>query len=379
MKTAIALIFVLCFINLVHSQSNNNKTYTLLIGTYTSSSTSDGIYVYDFNSQTGDANLKSKVSGVENPSYLAIGKDGEHVYAVNEVRNGGLSSFLFNPTSGELTFLNRVSSGGAGPCYVSVDDKNKYVFAGNYGSGSLSAIPLKEDGSFGTGAQFIQHEGNSIDKSRQQGPHVHCTVLSPDNRYLLTSDLGTDKVSIYHFDASMVSQPLSPAEPAFVSVKAGSGPRHITFHPNSKYAYLIHEMEGMITVFDYKNGQLFKKQTITMLSPDFKGRVGAADIHISPDGKFLYGSNRGDANELVIYSIKKNGLLSYAGRQPAQGKAPRNFAIDPSGNFLLVANQDSNGIIIFERDKKTGLLNPTGGKIQISKPVCLKFVSVKRP
>ncbi len=376
MKTAIALIFVLCSINLLHSQSNN-KTYTLLIGSYTSSGTSDGIYVYDFNSQTGETNLKSKVSGVENPSYLTIGKDGKHVYAVNEVKNGGLSSFLLNPTSGELTFLNRVGSGGNSPCYISVDDKNKYVFAGNYGSGNIAAIPLKEDGSFGTDAQFIQHEGKSIDKNRQQGPHAHCTVLSADNRYLLTSDLGTDKVHIYHFDASMASQPLSPAEPPFVSVKAGSGPRHITFHPNSKYAYLIHEMAGMITVFDYKKGQLIEKQTITMLSPDFKGRIGAADIHISPDGKFLYGSNRGDANELVIYSIKKNGLLSYVGRQPTQGKAPRNFAIDPAGNFLLVANQDSNGIIIFQRDKKTGLLNPTGGKIQISKPVCLKFIEEK--
>jgi 6-phosphogluconolactonase len=375
MKTAIALIFALCSIHLVHSQSNN-KSYSLLIGTYTKSSTNDGIYVYDFNSQTGEVNLKSKVSGEENPSYLAISKDGRHVYAVNEGRNGGISSFLFNPTSGELTYLNRVGSGGDSPCYVSVDDKNKYVFAGNYGGGSLAAIPLKEDGSLGTGHQVIQHEGSSIDKGRQQGPHVHCTVLSPDNHYLLTSDLGTDQVSIYQFDASRVSQPLSPAEPPFVSVKAGSGPRHITFHPNSKYTYLIHEMGSMITVFDYKNGQLVEKQTITMLAPDFKGKVGAADIHISPDGKFLYGSNRGNANELVIYSINKKGLLSYVGRQPALGKAPRNFAIDPSGNFLLVANQDSNQIIMFKRDKKTGLLTPTGGKIQVSKPVCLKFVDV---
>jgi 6-phosphogluconolactonase len=373
MKTAIILIFVLCSINLVHSQSDH-KTYSLLIGTYTKSITNDGIYVYDFNSQTGEVNLKSKVSGEENPSYLAIGKDGKHVYAVNEVSNGGISSFLFNPKSGELTFLNRVGSGGDSPCYVSVDDKNKYVFAGNYGSGSLSAIPLKDDGSLGTNPQIIQHEGSSIDKGRQQGPHVHCTVLSPDNQYLLTSDLGTDKVSIYQFDASSVSQPLSPAEPAFVSVKAGSGPRHLTFHPNSKYVYLIHEMGAMITVFDFKKGQLIERQTITMLSPDFKGKVGAADIHISPDGKFLYGSNRGNANELVIFAINKNGKLNYIGRQSVQGKGPRNFAIDPSGTFLLVANQDSNEIIMFIRDKKTGLLTPTGGKIQINKPVCLKFV-----
>jgi 6-phosphogluconolactonase len=376
MRTAITMILVLCFANLLHGQKNTDKTYKLIIGTYTSSPTSDGIYVYDFNSKTGDVTLKSKISGVENPSYLTVSRDGKYVYAVNEVKNGGISSFLFNSASGELIFVNRVSSGGASPCYVSVDDKNKYVFTANYGSGSLAAVPLKEDGSLGADIQYIQQEGSSILKGRQDGPHLHCTVLSPDNHYLLTANLGTDKVSTYLFDPSKNSQPLTPAEPAFVTVKAGSGPRHLTFHPNSKYVYLIQEMGGMITAFDYKDGKLVEKQTITMLSPDFKGRIGAADIHVSPDGKFLYGSNRGDANELVIYSIDKNGQLNYVGRQESMGKAPRNFVIDPSGSFLLVANQDSNEIIIFKRDQKTGLLTSTGGKIQVTKPVCLKFVGV---
>jgi 6-phosphogluconolactonase len=376
MKTSIALIFLLCFVNLVQGQTNNNKTFKLLVGTYTSAITSDGIFVYDFNSQTGEVNLKSKISGEDGPSYLTISNDGKHVFAVNEVRNGGISAFLFNSTSGELKFLNRVSSGGASPCYVTVDDKNKYVFAGNYGSGSFTAVPLKEDGSLGTDPQVILQEGSSIDKGRQSGPHLHCTVLSPDNRFLLTSNLGTDKVSIYKFDVTKVSQPLTPAEPPFIAVKPGSGPRHLTFHPNGKYVYLIYEMGAMITVFDYKDGKMVEKQTITMLAPDFKGRVGAADIHVSPDGKFLYGSNRGEANDVVIYSIDKNGLLKYVGRQPAQGRGPRNFAIDPTGNFLLVANQDSNEIIFFKRDKKTGLLTPTGEKLQLSKPVCLKFVAI---
>jgi 6-phosphogluconolactonase len=374
MKTTITLILFLFFINLAYSQSN--KTYKLLVGTYTSAITADGIFVYDFNSQTGAVDLKSKVSGEDNPSYLTVSRDGKHVFAVNEVRSGGISAFLFDATSGELKFLNRVSSGGASPCYISVDDKNKYVFAGNYGSGSFTAVPLKEDGSLGTDPQVIQQEGSSIDKGRQSGPHLHCTVLSPDNRYLLTSNLGTDKVSIYHFDVTKASQPLTPAEPPFLAVKPGSGPRHLTFHPNSKYVYLIHEMGSIITAYDYKDGKLTEKQSITILDPDFKGRVGAADIHISPDGKFLYGSNRGDANEIIIFSIDKSGKLSYVGRQSTQGRGPRNFAIDPSGNFLLVANQDSNEIIFFKRDKKTGLLSPTGGKLQLSKPVCLKFVAV---
>lgn len=369
-----SLIIVLCFISLFQGQSKKRKTYNLLIGTYTNSSKSDGIYVYDFDSQTGDINFKSKMAGEDNSFYLAISRNGKNVYSVNGDRNDGISAFTFNPISADLTFLNRVSSGGDSPCYVEVDDKNKYVFAGNYGSGSLSAISLKEDGSFSTVIQVIQHEGSSIDKRRQKGPHVHATILSPDNHYLLTTDLGTDKVSIYQFDATKTYQPLTPADPAYFSVKAGSGPRHITYHPNSKFIYLIHEIEGMITAFDYKNGKLIEKQTITMLSPDFKGKVSAADIHISPDGRFLYGSNRGDANELVVYAINKNGKLSYVGRQQTLGTTPSNFVIDPTGNFLLVANQESNAINIFKRDQKTGFLTPTGKKIQISCPTCLKFV-----
>jgi 6-phosphogluconolactonase len=187
MKSIISLIIVMCFAHLAQGQANTK--YKLLIGTYSSIS-NDGIFCYDFNSQTGEFNLKSKISGVENPSYLAISHDGNHVYAANEVKNGTISSFLFNPSSGELSFVNKVSTGGSSPCYVSVDDKSKFVFAGNYSSGNLAAVSLNDDGSLGTEPQFIKHEGSSIDKGRQQGPHVHCTVLSPDNKYLLTADLG---------------------------------------------------------------------------------------------------------------------------------------------------------------------------------------------
>lgn len=373
MKYIISFTIFLCFAPLVQAQSNTK--YMFLIGTYTSSPDSNGIFCYNFNSQTGEFNLKSKISGVENPSYLTISRDGKHVYAVNEVRNGTVSSFLFNTGTGELGFINKVSTGGSSPCYVSVDDDNKFVFAGNYGGGNLAAVSLNENGSLGAEPQYIQHEGASIDKGRQKGPHVHSTVLSPDNKYLLTADLGTDKINIYKIDPSRISAPLIPAEQEFVAVTPGSGPRHITFHPNSKFAYLIQEMAAMITVFDYKDGKLSEKQTITMLSPDFKGRIGAADIHISPDGKFLYGSNRGDANEIVIYSIDKKGLLTFVGRQSSLGKAPRNFAIDPSGKYLLAANQDSNEIVFFSRNPQTGLLTPTGAKIQVNKPVCLKFVA----
>lgn len=374
MKPTISLVFLVCLIIFSDCQSKNHGTYNLLIGTYTDTINSDGIYVYDFDSRTGDFSFKSKVADVENPSYLAISRDGKYVYAVNEVSDGGISSFEFNATSGELTFLNHVSSGGNRPAYISVDDRNEFVFVTNYGSGSLSAVSLKDDGSLSTYIQTIQHEGSSINARRQSGPHVHCAILSPNNKFLLSADLGTDKVNIYRFDPAKVSQPLIPAEPDFISDKPGNGPRHILFHPNSKFVYLISEMVGTITAFDYKDGNLSEIQMITMLSPDYNGNASAADIHISPDGRFLYGSNRGNANEIVIYSIDKDGKLSFVSRQSTLGERPRNFVIDPEGKFLLVGNQDSDEIIIFERDQETGLLTPTGKKIQVSKPVCLKFV-----
>ncbi len=366
--------FLLCTFGIVYGQSVINVRYNLLIGTYTTPTSKDGIWVYEFNTLTGDFIYRSKTKDIESPSYLDISKDGRFVYSVNEVKTGGVSSFTFNSLKGELTFINRVSSGGDGPCYVTVDDKNKFVFAGNYGSGSLCAIPLKQDGSLGNEIQIIKQEESSIDKEIHSGSHVHSTVLSPDNRFLFTPNLGTDRIYIYSFDNKKPKEPLSPFNPSFISVKPGSGPRHFTFHPEGKYAYLIQEKGCAITVFGYIDGKLTEIQSVTMLSPDYTGKVGAADIHISSDGMFLYGSNRGDANEIVIYSIGPDGRLTYTGRQPALGKTPRNFIISPSGTFLLVANQGSNEVVIFKRDVKSGFLTPTDKRIKVERPVCLKFV-----
>jgi 6-phosphogluconolactonase len=371
-------LFVAIIISLTTmAQSSRDTDFYLLVGTYTNEQKTNGIHVYTFNAQTGDFQEKSKMTDITNASFLTISKDKKNVYAVSEGGQGkGLNAYSFDMASGKLTFLNNGSAGGNGPCYVSVDDKKQLVFAGNYGGGSLSATRLKEDGSLSSETQVIQHEGSSLNKSRQDKPHVHAVVLSPDNKYLLVPDLGTDKVNVYRVDPSN-TQPLSPASPAFSTVNAGGGPRHLAFHPSGKYAYLILEMEGAIAAFDFKNGKLEQKQTITMLAPGFTGKVGAADIHISPDGKFLYGSNRGEANEIVVYSIGKDGKLTLAGRQSSLINTPRNFAIDPTGNFLLVGNQNGNDIAIFKRDTNTGLLTSTGKTIQVDKPVCLKFVSRK--
>ncbi len=375
MRTAAILFIFLCSLSTMQAQNPTGKEYHLIVGTYSNADKTNGIHVYHFDTHTAAFSEKSVVTDIVNPSYLTVSADKKNVYAVSETgeNKGSVNAYSFNPVTGELVFMNSVPSEGDHTCYVSVDKQKKFVFIGNYSGGNLLSVPLHTDGSLRSDVQNIQHTGSSVNKDRQKEPHVHSVVLSPDDRFLMVADLGTDKVTTYQVDTSK-PQALSPAEPPFTSVKPGGGPRHLTFHPDGIHAYLVLEMEAAVVAFDYKDGKLVEKQTITMLSPDFKGKVGAADIHVSPDGKFLYASNRGEANEIVIYAIDKKGMLTYVGRSAVLGKTPRNFAIDPTGNYLLVGNQESNEIVIFQRNAKTGLLTATGKKISVDKPVCLKFV-----
>ena len=370
-------LFLLLLIGLVAglaAQSPAQDEYHLLIGTYSTEDNPNGIHVYRFNTESGDFKMAQPLTELPNASYLAISDDRQNVYAVSEGGQGSVNAYAFDPVSGALTFLNAVPS--QGPCYVSVDDSKQVVFSGNYGGGNALAIPLKSDGSLVEDkVQTVQHEGSSVNPQRQHEPHVHAVVLSPDDRYLLVPDLGTDKVYQYKVDATQ-KDILTSADEPFLAVTPGGGPRHLTFHPNGKYAYLVLELEGAVMALDYRKGKLTAKQTISMVAPDFNGQVSGADIHVSPDGKFLYASNRGDANEIAIYSIDKQGSLTMVGRQSVLGKTPRNFAIDPTGNFLLAANQNTHEVILFKRDLQTGLLTPTGKKIEVDKPVCLKFVAV---
>src|SRR5690606_7243926 len=371
------VLAVLCLMMLAFSMSvaQGGEEYWLLVGTYSNADNSNGLQVYRFNTGSGDATFVSKSTDVTNHSYLAVSADGTKVFAVSEMGQGKgtVNSFSFNPSTGALSWIGSVTSAGDHPCYVSVTSDQTVVFVGNYSSGTLSAVRVSPNGTLDPNIQTIQHEGSSVNTSRQEKPHVHAVVLSPDGRFLMVPDLGTDKVHIYAINTSS-DKPLEAAGAA--AVTPGGGPRHLTFHPNGKYAYLIRELDAAVTVFDYKDGKLKEKQSITLLDPAFQGKVGAADIHVSPDGKFLYGSNRGEANEITIYSIGKDGKLTYVGRQSTLGRTPRNFAIDPTGNFLLAANQDTNDIVIFRRDRKSGLLQDTGKRIQLDKPVCLKFVRI---
>jgi 6-phosphogluconolactonase len=351
------------------------QKFYLFTGTYTNSG-SKGIYVYTFNSSTGNTELVSNTDSVVNPSYLTVSKNGNYVYAVNETNGavpGRVSAFSFDKKSGKLHFLNTHLSGGDDPCYVALNADGKWLAVANYSGGSAAIFPVNKNGSLQPYAQLIQDSVSSINKDRQEKAHVHETVFSPDNKYLFTPDLGMDKIMIYKFNSS-AKRPLKPSLPPYVEVKAGSGPRHITFHPNKKFVYLINELSGFVVAYNYKDGKFSELQNISAHPEEFKGVIGSSEIDTSPDGKFLYVSNRGEENTITIFSINSvSGKLNLVGYQPT-GKGPRHFMIDPTGKFLLVANQDSDNVVIFKRDKITGLLTATGEEIKVPKPVCLQMI-----
>lgn len=354
------------------------QEHYLITGTYTTG-TSEGIYVYRFNSSNGFVNPVSSAR-VSNPSFVAVSPDEKYIYSVEENaadkgKGGYVTAFSFNKATGKLTYINRQPSAGDHPCYVSADKTGKWVAAGNYTSGSLSILPVLEDGSLGAATTVIKHEGSGFSKPRQNSPHVHCTYFSPDNRFLFVPDLGIDKVMIYAFDEK--TGKLTAAKQPYAESVPGSGPRHFAFHPSDKYAYLMQELSGTVTTFKYKKGKLKNKQTISSMPAGDTSFAGSADIHVSPDGRFLYASNRAESNTIAIFSInQKNGKLSLVGHQSTLAKTPRNFNFDPSGNFLLVANQNSDTIVVFKVDKHTGLLTDTNNRIDVSKPVCLKWISI---
>lgn len=346
---------------------------TMLVGTYTSGS-SKGIYSFRFNMQTGESDSLSEVN-VNNPSYLTPSEDGKFVYAVSEEGNetAAVNAFALDKEKGTLRLLNSQKTMGTDPCYVITNGKN--VVTANYSGGSISVFPIKEDGSLATASSVFTFEGHGVDLKRQATPHLHCVRFTPDGKYLFADDLGTDEIHKFNVNATANFKNkesfLSMGSPLSFKVKPGSGPRHLTFAPNGKFAYLINELSGKVIAFQYADGQLKEIQSI---AADTVNAQGSADIHISPDGKFLYASNRLKSDGIAIFKIKKeDGTLSKIGYQ-LTGTHPRNFIITPNGKFLLVACRDSNVIQLFERDQESGLLEDTKQDIKLDKPVCIKFV-----
>ncbi|MEN9572902.1 MAG: hypothetical protein RL514_757 [Verrucomicrobiota bacterium] len=353
------------------------------VGTYTGKK-SQGIYSFTFNATTGAVGQPELAGEVVNPSFLALHPNGKNLYAVGEVaavggkKGGGVSAFAIQP-DGKLKLLSQASTVGAGPCHISVDKSGKVALAANYSGGSVVALPIKADGSVGEHTGFVQHEGKSVTK-RQSQPNAHSVNVSPDNRFAFVADLGLDKVLIYKLDAAKGT--LTPNEPAFAAVPAGSGPRHFAFHPSGKFAYVINEMTLTMTAFSYDaaKGALTELHTVSTLpaadGPGPKPGWSTAEVVAHPNGKFLYGSNRGH-DTIAVFSVAADGKIALVQNAAAEVKTPRNFNLDPTGQWLFTAGQGSDSLALFKVDQATGKLTATGTKLEIGQPVCVKFLAVK--
>ncbi|HTS28920.1 MAG TPA: lactonase family protein [Bryobacteraceae bacterium] len=364
---------------LVTGAAANGADYLVYAGTYTRGA-SKGIYAYRFQTGTGKLTPLGVAAESVNPSFLVDDANHRFLYAVNEDSNGAqpgnsVSAFSMDAKTGKLTLLNQVSTRGRWPCHLALDKTGKWLAVANYASGSMAILPVRSDGSLGEVTVLDHHEGSSVNQERQEGPHAHEVVFSPDNRFLLLADLGLDKVFVYRFDAGKGT--VSPAEQPFAKVAAGAGVRHMAFHPNGRILYAINEMGSTVTAFRYDpaKGTLAEFQTLSTLPASFKGESTTAEVAVNPKGTVLYGSNRGH-DSLAIFAIDPEKFTLMAmDHAPTLGRTPRHFALDPTGEFLLAANQDSNSITVFRVHATTGQLTPVGRPVTDSPmPVCILFV-----
>jgi 6-phosphogluconolactonase len=372
---------IITFFSVTGLAQDKKDSALLFVGTFTSASDmkSVGIYVYQMNTATGALSFTGITANTDEPTYLVLHPNKKWLYAVNELNShndnytGALSAFQIDLQKKQLGFINKVSSHGNSPCYIAVDKTGKYVMTANYGNGSIALYRINNDGTLGEATSVIQHQGKGPVVDRQEGPHAHMITQGADKKFVYAVDLGCDKVMVYQLDTV---QGKLIATNHNVSTRPGAGPRHLVFHPNQQWAYLVHELDGFIEAFtiDKSTGALTVFQTISNLPEGIKLEPASADIHITPNGLYLYATNRANVNNIGMYSIdQKSGMLRLLGHVPTHGKTPRNFVIDPSGKFVLVANQNSNNIITFRIDQSSGKLIETGIETSVPHPGCLKF------
>ena len=360
--------------------NTNIEKLLVYVGSFTGRQ-SEGISILRLDASSGALELVGKAGQGLSCSWIAVDPGQRFLYAIDEVgeysgRPGGaVCAFSLDPDTGELTYLNRQPSNGAGPCYLSFDRTGGLLFVGNYFGGSVSVLPNQRDGRLGEATDFIQHMGSGVNPERQEGPHVHSVVPDAANRYVFVQDLGLDRIVAYKLDVE--AGKLIPHEPPWVQVRPGAGPRHFAWHPNGRHAYLTNELDSTFSAFDYDEttGTLAELQTVSMLPEDFEGSNTCADLHVSPSGNFLYGSNRGH-DSIVAFAIDADtGRLGYVGHESTQGQTPRSFTIDPTGTFLLAANEDSGTVVPFRIDRSTGRLTPTDHTLEVPQPISLKVVA----
>ncbi|NLS95000.1 MAG: lactonase family protein [Planctomycetaceae bacterium] len=372
----LALVIACLALSIPVNHAVGDDSIAFYLGTYTKGD-SRGIYQAQLDTASGKLHSLELAGELENPSFLALHPTKPVVYAVSEVADyggesaGAVSALRRDPVSDRLTLLSQQTTKGAHPCHVSVTPCGKFVMAANYSGGSVACYPVQEDGNLGPMSSFVQHEGSSV-SPRQKGPHAHSINPDPAGRFFYAADLGADKIFIYRLDGGK----LVPNQPAFAALAPGSGPRHFTFHPNQRFAYVINELASTITAFDYdaETGALAEIQTVGTLPAGFDGQNTTAEVRVHPSGKFLYGSNRGHDSIAAFRIDAETGKLTPVGHTPSGGKSPRNFTPDPSGRFVLAAHQNSDNVVAFRVDQETGLLQPTGSELAVGSPVCVVFV-----
>jgi len=351
--------------------------WNVYTGTYTRPQKSKGIYAWRFQPATGKLTPIGIAAETPNPSFLAVHPNQHFLYAVNEDNNGHVTSFAIDQATGKLKQLNQVSSKGGGPCHLTADRSGKFLYVANYNSGSVAAFPIHDDGSLGEASAFIQHTGSSVNQQRQKGPHAHATVVSPDNHYLFTADLGLDQVIGYRIDASRGG--MATDDPQITKIAPGSGPRHVAFRPDGRFLYVLNELTSNVVAFRYDatKGTNEEMQTISTLPADFKGNNSGAEIMVHRSGNYLYTSNRGHDSIAIFRIDLTSGKLTAIGHASTRGKTPRGFAIDATGQWLFAGNQETDNMSLYRIDLKTGNLNPVGDPIETFTPVSIVFAAIR--
>lgn len=337
-----------------------------LIGTYTTAK-NQGIELVNFDQVNQLLSTKVLVDGLGDPSFLIANRAKTQIFSVEDGVNGTIVSFAFNQQAQSVTLINKVNSYGDHPCYLALDTTERLLAVANYSSGNFSIYALDGDGRLHF-KQTVQLQGKSVNKQRQNQAHVHSMLFHPNGKQLLVADLGSDKIHIYDVDDASAT-PITAATPADFSVAAGSGPRHMVIHPNGKWLYLVHELTGEVGVYFYQDGQIAHANTYSLITSKFKAQMQAAEIRLSSDARFIYVSNRGNANNLNVFKIGLEGDLSLIQQIATGGETPRNFNLSPDGHFLLAANQNSDDVRLFKRNPISGLLSATSSKINIKRPV----------
>ena len=367
---------IVLFISFLIGTSLYSQKQFVFFGSYNWDKGSEAVYVYELDTETGKLTKVASSSDVINPGYITVSNDGKYVYASSDAKTpnyGTVSSFAFDADKKSLTFLNQQKTGGENPVYVNVDKSGKWLINATYNQATISVFPLLDNGKIDSIAQHFKFtEGSGVNPKRQEKAHTHSVVFSPDSKTVLFADLGADKILQYPFDASQ-NKPLIDNKSTFINTKPGSGPRHITFSKNGKLVYSIEELAGMISVYDFSNNTLKEIQRIATHPDKITEGFESSDVHISPDGKFLYATNRGKENNIAIFKVLSDGKLESIGYQKTGGKHPRTFAIDETGKFIIVTNVNSQDVTVFRRNLETGMLKKVGKPVKIKNVTCVKI------